>query len=128
MIIRLRLTSQDRKRPSNLWRSICKASSRKRIAEAEAFYEHKHPDSAAIGGQRQVARQAFAGLLWTKQFYHYVVKDWLDGDPEQPCRRPKGRKRGRNSDWQHLFRPRCAVACRINGNIPGLPRGIWRFT
>ncbi len=51
---------------------------------------------------RRVARQAYAGLLWSKQFYHYVVKDWLEGDPAQPPPPPE-RRAGRNSDWPHLF-------------------------
>ncbi|HEV3004000.1 MAG TPA: glucosidase, partial [Pirellulales bacterium] len=49
-----------------------------------------------------LARQAYAGLLWSKQFYHYVVKDWLDGDPEQPAP-PASRQSGRNAEWGHLF-------------------------
>jgi hypothetical protein len=51
---------------------------------------------------RRVSRQAYAGLLWSKQFYHYVVKDWLQGDPAQPPPPPE-RRTGRNSDWPHLF-------------------------
>ena len=51
---------------------------------------------------KNVARQAYAGLLWSKQFYHYVIKDWLDGDPDQPAP-PEARKHGRNSEWRHLF-------------------------
>ena len=44
-----------------------------------------------------------AGLLWTKQFYHYIVKSWLDGDPEQPAP-PAQRRSGRNAvEWKHLF-------------------------
>jgi hypothetical protein len=50
----------------------------------------------------KVARQAYAGLLWSKQFYHYVVKQWLDGDPLQPAP-PASRLGGRNSDWRHLY-------------------------
>ncbi len=72
-----------------------------RIAEADAFYGHKIR-SALSPGRRQVARQAFAGLLWSKQFYHYVVADWLDGDPNCPPPPPE-RKNGRNSDWRQLF-------------------------
>jgi hypothetical protein len=72
-----------------------------RLAEADAFYAHK--GQAALDPQRaRVARQAAAGLLWSKQFYHYVVEDWMQGDPAQPPP-PKGRKRGRNADWRHLF-------------------------
>ncbi|MES1167080.1 MAG: glucosidase [Pseudomonadota bacterium] len=51
---------------------------------------------------RRVARQAYAGLLWSKQFYHYVVKDWLEGDPAQPAP-PAERQTGRNSDWPQVF-------------------------
>ena len=46
-------------------------------------------------------RQAFAGLIWTKQFYYYDVPEWLNGDPAQPPP-PAGRKHGRNRDWEHL--------------------------
>ncbi|CAM1328179.1 Uncharacterised protein g9697 [Pycnogonum litorale] len=72
-----------------------------RIKEADSFYNN------ILGGslsneQRIVARQAFAGLLWSKQFYHYIVKDWLNGDPDQPPP-PESRKYGRNSEWKHLF-------------------------
>jgi hypothetical protein len=49
-----------------------------------------------------VARQAFAGMLWSKQYYHYVVTDWLEGDPSQPAPPPE-RCRGRNHEWTHLF-------------------------
>jgi hypothetical protein len=48
-----------------------------------------------------VARQAYAGLLWSKQFYHYIVQHWLEGDPAQPSP-PKSRLQGRNADWHHL--------------------------
>jgi hypothetical protein len=47
-------------------------------------------------------RQAFAGLLWSKQFYHYIVLDWLQGDPSQP-EPPEGHRYGRNREWRHLY-------------------------
>ncbi len=72
-----------------------------RKAEADAFYETKYAE-ALTPPQRNVVRQAYAGLLWTKQFYHYVVKDWLSGDPNFAAP-PKERRRGRNHDWGHLF-------------------------
>ncbi|MBM3847808.1 MAG: glucosidase [Verrucomicrobia bacterium] len=72
-----------------------------RILECQSFYE-----SIAPLGVSPVAldawRSAYAGLLHSKQFYHYVVKDWLRGDPGQPSP-PETRKSGRNSDWGHLF-------------------------
>lgn len=57
---------------------------------------------ALTAEERNVARQAFASLLLTKQFYHYIVKDWLYGDPGQPAP-PDSRLQGRNTDWKHLF-------------------------
>src|SRR5439155_7437809 len=71
-----------------------------RIREADDFYAARIPPGLR-DAERQIARQAYAGLLWTKQFYHYVVKDWLGGDPEQPAR-PAARAQGRNRDWVHL--------------------------
>jgi hypothetical protein len=52
--------------------------------------------------ERNVVRQAYAGLLWSKQFYHYVVADWLKGDPAGPPP-PEGRNNGRNAHWTHLY-------------------------
>ncbi|KAI8504955.1 hypothetical protein Bbelb_170640 [Branchiostoma belcheri] len=71
-----------------------------RKEEAESFY--KTMCSKLNSQQYLVAKQAYGGLLWSKQFYHYIVKDWLQGDPEQPAP-PPSRKAGRNSDWRHLF-------------------------
>jgi hypothetical protein len=68
--------------------------------ESDNFY-----DSVMAPGvtpeERRVTRQAYAGLLWSKQFYYYVVPDWLDGDPALPPP-PENRKTGRNSEWRHL--------------------------
>jgi hypothetical protein len=72
-----------------------------RIREAEEYYETRIP-SELDNEHRRVARQAYAGLLWSKQFYHYIVGEWLKGDPEQPPP-PPGRDRGRNHDWVHLY-------------------------
>ena len=49
-----------------------------------------------------VARQGYAGLLWSKQFYNYVIREWLNGDPGQP-KPPPERHGGRNAEWKHLF-------------------------
>jgi hypothetical protein len=72
-----------------------------RIREADAFYAGLIPGHLP-DEERCVARQAYAGLLWSKQFYHYAVRDWLEGDPTQPTP-PAGRWKGRNRDWRHLF-------------------------
>jgi hypothetical protein len=72
-----------------------------RIREADEFYETRISSSRSEE-KFQISRQAYAGLLWSKQFYNYVVKEWLDGDPNMPPP-PESRKHGRNSDWRHLF-------------------------
>jgi hypothetical protein len=72
-----------------------------RLREADEFYASVAPQEMSRDG-RNVLRQAFAGLLWSKQFYHYVQRDWLGGDPSQPAP-PDQRKKGRNNDWSHIF-------------------------
>jgi mannosylglycerate hydrolase MGH1-like protein/glycosyl hydrolase family 63 len=72
-----------------------------RLREAAEFYETVLPRTLSDDKVR-VARQALAGLLWSKQYYHYVVKDWLDGDPAQP-QPPEQRATGRNHEWTHLY-------------------------
>jgi hypothetical protein len=72
-----------------------------RIAEADEFYASIIPEKLSADA-KNVMRQAFAGMLWSKQFYHYVVKEWLEGDPAQP-KPPEIRQTGRNSAWQHLY-------------------------
>ena len=52
--------------------------------------------------EKAIARQGFAGLFWTKQFYYYSVRDWLRGDPNQP-KPGHARSVGRNSEWHHLY-------------------------
>ena len=94
--IQLRLTSQaDPTRMIADFNGIFAA----RLEEANLFYSfcsHLSEDA------RSVQRQAYAGLLWSKQFYHYVIYDWLRGDPAMPPPPPE-RCRGRNKDWPHLF-------------------------
>jgi hypothetical protein len=72
-----------------------------RIKEADEFYAALSPADVSDDA-RMVQRQAFAGLLWNKQFYHYDVDRWLKGDPSGPPA-PMSRWRGRNSDWTHLY-------------------------
>ncbi len=72
-----------------------------RIAEADEFYSTIIPADLNEDA-RNVMRQSFAGMLWSKQFYHYVVKDWLEGDAGQPPP-PESRLDGRNKDWDHLY-------------------------
>ena len=72
-----------------------------RMRDADAFFD-AYLHAAMSPAERAVARQAIAGLFWNKQFYHYIVREWLDGDPEQPDP-PKARLSGRNAHWDHLF-------------------------
>ena len=99
----------------------------KRTQEAADFYdglfqfvqptyvEQPRTESAARNGQndglpqgvftqdeRNVIRQAMAGLIWSCQFYHFIISDWLEGDPSQPPP-PDRRLEGRNHDWGHLY-------------------------
>ncbi|MDT7543187.1 MAG: hypothetical protein QOE33_3091 [Acidobacteriota bacterium] len=73
----------------------------KRIAETEEFYASVIPSNLS-DEERRVVRQAYAGLLWSKQFYHYDVGAWLEGDPNQPAP-PKQRLEGRNHEWTNLY-------------------------
>jgi hypothetical protein len=73
----------------------------RRRAEADDFYETVIPSSLSDDA-RTVMRQSLAGVLWSKQYYHYVVKDWLAGDPAQPPP-PGERIHGRNHQWPHLY-------------------------
>jgi hypothetical protein len=73
----------------------------RRVREADEFYETVIPAKLSDDG-RSVMRQAFAGLLWSKQFYHYDVARWLTGDPTAPAVSIE-RMRGRNHEWRHLY-------------------------
>ena len=73
----------------------------RRIAEADEFYASRLP-ADLTKEERRVARQALAGLLWSKQFYHYVVSQWREGDPAQP-KPPHSHRHLRNDDWRHVY-------------------------
>ncbi|WP_198172617.1 MGH1-like glycoside hydrolase domain-containing protein [Hymenobacter ginkgonis] len=68
--------------------------------EAEVFYDCVQ-EAVTEPDARLVQRQAFAGMLWSKQYYYYDVSQWLDGDPARPTP-PAERLHGRNSTWRHL--------------------------
>ena len=72
-----------------------------RQKEADEFYRKVCPFELS-DPMRYIQRQAYSSLLWNKQFYHYVVEEWLNGDPAQPAP-PADRKNGRNSTWRHLY-------------------------
>ena len=97
-----------------------------RRTEADEYYSGIIP-AGLSPDERNVMRQALAGMIWSKQFYQYDVRGWLDGDPEQPAPPPgvQGRAKFRLAA---RLQPRMSSPCRIRGSIPGSPRGIWPFT
>ncbi len=82
--------------PRDRWDSVFAA----RITEADDFYSAYSQGLSPAA--RDVQRQAFAGMFWSKQFYHFVIETWLDGDPKMP-KPPESRCQGRDHTWVHLF-------------------------
>ena len=72
-----------------------------RMQEADEYYKSVCSESLPPA-ERGVVLQGFAGLLWSKQFYHYVIEDWLKGDPHAPPP-PRERLQGRNHEWRHIY-------------------------
>lgn len=97
--IRLRLTDSNNLAVPFGFQFDSTFDSRKR--EADDFYKSVCP-FPLTDDMRNVQRQAFAGMLWNKQFYHYIVEDWLKGDSLGPPP-PLERKGGRNHTWVHLY-------------------------
>ena len=108
-VLRLRLYAADEKPRQAFGRNFA-ATLAARLREADAFYAALQASGTAAGATAAVkrpaavavARQAYAGLLWTKQFYHYIVPEWMEGDPDLPPP-PAGRGAIRNGDWPHFF-------------------------
>jgi hypothetical protein len=94
--LRLRLSPAEQPDLGDGWAATVAARER----EADAFYAALAP--AATPDEALVMRQAFGGMLWSKQFYHYDVEQWLAGDPGQPPPPPE-RRRGRNAAWRHVY-------------------------
>ncbi len=99
--IRLRLTASEIKNNAKRFGEDFDKLFAARQREADEFYAQVIPQNLSLDA-RNVMRQAFAGMLWSKQFYHYVVKQWLEGDPKTPPP-PKERLNGRNHQWAHLY-------------------------
>jgi hypothetical protein len=97
--VRLRLSKADAPSASQPWADFDAVFAQRRL-EADDFYAglQQGMDDADA---RLVQRQAYAGMIWSKQFFHYDVLRWLQGDPTQPPPPPE-RKHGRNADWKHL--------------------------
>ena len=98
-VIRMRLADSDFKE-TNAFAAFDKTFSLRKD-EADEFYATVIPQDLSADAQN-VMRQGFAGMLWSKQFYHYVVKDWLQGDPGTPSP-PQERQSGRNHQWTHVY-------------------------
>ncbi len=97
MTVRFRFTDQAIENPFGDFEAIFA----QRLAEADDFHASVQ-GPGLTADERSVQRQALAGLLWSKQFYHYSVDLWLDGDPAGP-KPPEDRKIGRNADWGHIY-------------------------
>jgi hypothetical protein len=101
LVLELRLTVWQTKKPKDAPFSDFDAIFKQRKKEADEFYDEVLPGGLSAD-EKLVARQGYAGMLWSKQYYHYVVSDWFDGDPGQPAP-PVERRQGRNQEWTHLF-------------------------
>jgi hypothetical protein len=80
----------------------------KRRGEADEFYDSLLGNLDAEAAM--IARQALAGMMWTKQWFHFDVEQWLDGDPAGPPP-PEGRRHGRNCEWRHLNNADVITVC-----------------
>ena len=94
--VRLRLASGLKTPPFADFDEVFNA----RRQEADQFYAGLQKELTDQDA-RSVQRQALAGMIWSKQFFHYEVRQWLQGDPGQPSP-PAERKHGRNHEWTHL--------------------------
>ena len=105
--IYLRLSGQNSSKSTKKFKTSekfiadCEKIFEKRKKEADDFYAEIIPGDLSSDA-KNVMRQSLSGMLWSKQFYHYVVKRWLEGDPAYP-KPPEKRLTGRNSDWMHLY-------------------------
>ena len=86
-----------------------------RLLEADLFYGFGHADEQ-VPVELKIAREAYGSLLWSKQFYHFGVLEWLEGDPTKP-KPPESRWKGRNAGWTHLYN-RDVVSMPDNWEFP----------
>ena len=112
-IVRCRLRSREDAAGESFGEPFNRIFTQRR-EEADAYYRELIPQSPE-SEEARVQRSAYAGLLWSKKFYHYSVCDWLEGDPEIATP-PDSRKTGRNAEWTHLF----------NRDVLSLPDG-WEY-
>jgi Glycosyl hydrolase family 63 C-terminal domain len=96
-VVKVRFSNKQHTQPFNDFDAVFA----QRLQEADEFYDGVH-DASLTTDEKRVQRQAFAGLLWSKQYYHYSLELWLGGDPAQPAP-PEVRKYGRNREWQYFY-------------------------
>ncbi len=94
--------SAENEAPAKVFGSGFDAIFAARKSEADEFFDQVAGAREGNADARNVIRQAYAGLLWTKQFYYYTIPEWLAGDPAQP-KPPPERLQGRNHTWPHLY-------------------------
>ncbi|HUF04795.1 MAG TPA: hypothetical protein VMM38_11555 [Aridibacter sp.] len=104
-VFHLRLTGQGSadKFSMNSFKELVRSNEsafKARVKEAGEFYSRVVPEDLSDDA-KLVTRSALSGVLWSKQFYHYVVEEWLDGDPAYPPP-PESRLKGRNTHWRHF--------------------------
>lgn len=96
VVVKLRLSNYSIETPFGSFDSIFE----KRFKEADEFYEQQYKN-IPNKDLRNIQRQAYAGMLWGKQYYYYNIKQWTKGDPGLPPP-PVQRLTGRNSTWKHF--------------------------
>ncbi len=99
-VVRLRFTSESALLDAPFGEDFDRVFELRR-QEADEFHAARRV-APLTDEERRIARQADAGLLWSRQFYHYVVEQWLEGDPAQPPP-PPGRRGDANRKWRHLY-------------------------
>jgi len=110
VVVKMRLADGELKTPFADFDKVLEA----RIKDADEFYSTVIPSKLSDDAQ-MVMRQAIAGMLWCKQWFHYDVSRWLNGDPTGPPP-PQSRKHGRNKEWTHLY----------NDDVVSMP-DIWEY-
>ena len=99
--LKFRLKNSCELEPKKLFDTSFTDTFSQRIKEADEFYDEILPAKLSLD-DRRIMRQSYAGLLHSKQFYYFSVKEWLEGDPTQPAPSPE-RKKVRNTQWRHLY-------------------------